>query len=222
MVKMGSDLFSIVDLDLIDYAAALEHQKLIFSNVKSGARNSTLILCQHDPVITLGRKANKKNILVSQDELLKKGIPVFEIERGGDITYHGPGQLMAYPIFNLNHFKKDIHFFLRGLEEVVIELLSDFGVIAVRRPGLTGVWVGGRKISSIGIAIRNWITFHGLSINIMDDDMPNYRLVRPCGMDIEMVSLEEILGRKVEINSLKAGLGQKFLNVFLGAHNSIG
>ena len=143
---MGSDLFSILDLGLIDYATALEYQKLIFSDVKNGARNSTLILCQHNPVITLGRQASKKNILVGQEELQKKGIPLFETERGGDITCHGPGQLVAYPIFNLNHFKKDIHFFLRGLEEVVIDLLSDFGVIAVRRPGLTGVLIGGRKI----------------------------------------------------------------------------
>jgi lipoate-protein ligase B len=234
---MGSDLFfnqfcprknksdpilSILDLGLIDYPVALEYQRSVFAGVKSGARNSTLILCQHDPVITLGRQANKKNILVSQDELLKKRISVFEIERGGDITYHGPGQLMAYPIFNLNHFKKDIHFFLRGLEEAVIDLLSDYGITAVRRPGLTGVWVGNRKISSIGIAIRNWITFHGLSINIHNEDMSNYRLIRPCGMDIEMVSLEALLGRQVEISSLKVGLAEKFLNVFLGAPNSIG
>jgi len=213
---MEPEAFSILDLGLIDYAAALEYQKAVFSDVKSRTRNSTLIICRHNPVITLGRQASRKNILAGEEELRKKKVPVFEIERGGDITYHGPGQLMAYPIFNLGHFKKDIHFFLRGLEEVVIDLLWDYSVAAARRPGLTGVWIGNRKISSIGIAIRNWVTFHGFSINISNDDLPNYRLIRPCGMDIEMVSLEAVLGKKVEIDSLKAGLVQKFSNLFIG------
>lgn len=205
----------IVDLGLIDYNAALEYQRLVFSEVKKGAYDSCLIICSHNPVITLGRQASRKNILVGKDELQAKGIQLIEVERGGDVTYHGPGQLVVYPVFDLNYFKKDIHFFLRQLEKAAIDFLSDFGIAATRRLGLTGVWFGSKKIASIGICIRNWITFHGMSINIKNDDLKNYSLIRPCGMDIEMVSLETALGRQVEANALKAGLTAKFTNVFL-------
>jgi lipoyl(octanoyl) transferase len=210
----GKPVFKILDLGLVDYKVALEQQKAVFSDVKSGVCKSTLIICRHNPVITLGRQASKKNIRASEGELEEKGIQVFAAERGGDVTYHGPGQLIAYPVFNLSHFKKDIHFFLRQLEEVAIDLLAGFGIIAMRRAGSTGVWVAGRKISSIGIAIRNWITFHGISINIKDDDLVNYRLIRPCGMEIEMVSMEAVLGKELEINSIKPALAQKFADVF--------
>ena len=154
----------IFDLGLVDFKPAWDFQKEIFQAVKNANFSKALILCQHNPVITLGRTANRKNILMDEQELNLKGIQIYEIERGGDVTYHGPGQLTVYPIFNLNFFYKDIHFFLRYLEEVVIELLSDFGVCGLQRPGLTGIWVEKEKIASIGIAIRNWITFHGLSL----------------------------------------------------------
>jgi len=143
-----------------------------------------------------------------------RGIELYEIERGGDVTYHGPGQLTAYPIFNLNYLKKDIHLFLRQLEEVIIDLLSDLGIKSNRRLGLAGVWVNNQKIASIGIAIKNWITFHGLSINIKKSDLNNFRFIRPCGMDIEMASLETILARDIELANLKIKLIYKFRDVF--------
>jgi lipoate-protein ligase B len=214
---MRSELFSILDLGLIDYAVALGTQKAIFADVKSGRRKSTLVVCRHNPVITLGRQANKNNILAGKEELKKRGIEIFEIERGGDITYHGPGQLTAYPIFNLNDFKKDIHFFLRQLEEAAIGLLFDFGVTGTRKPGFTGVWAGDKKIASIGIAISSWVTFHGISININNDDLANFSLIRPCGMDIEMISLETLLGRRVESDTARPVLIEKFINVFSGS-----
>jgi len=203
----------IFDLGLVNFKSAWHIQKAIFKAVKYGNLKDTLILAQHNPVITLGRSANRKNILMDEQELNLKGIQIYEIERGGDVTYHGPGQLTVYPIFNLNHIKKDIHFFLRRLEDVIIEFLGDFGVSGFKRPGLTGVWIGKEKIASIGIAIRNWITFHGLSINIKKNDLDNFSLIKPCGMDMKMTSLEAVLGRNVELSGAKQGLIHKFRRI---------
>lgn len=205
--------FEVFDLGLIDFAKARQFQKELFSGVKAGYLKSGLILCRHYPVITLGRSAKKENILISEQELKARGIQVYEIERGGDVTYHGPGQIIAYPVFNLDFFKKDIRFFLRFLEEIIIDLLGDFGINVERQIGLTGVWVGKRKIASIGIAIRNWITFHGLSINIKANDLQNFKFIRPCGMDIDMTSIETESGRNIEIAGLKENLICKFKEV---------
>lgn len=204
----------VFNLGLIDFKDALQFQKDTFCEVKNKTLESALIVCRHYPVITLGRQADKKNILVNEDELQARGIPVYNIERGGDVTYHGPGQITVYPIFNLNCFKKDVHLFLRQLESVVIELLSDFGITGLRNRGFTGVWVGRQKIASIGVAIKNWITFHGLSLNTGNNDLVNFRLIRPCGMDVEMTSLETLLGREIEAEPLKSVLVEKFINVF--------
>lgn len=210
----------IFDLGLVDYKVARDFQKNTFNLVKLNCLDSALILCQHYPVITLGRtcltpvrQGNLRNILCSEKELRELGIDIYETERAGDVTYHGHGQINVYPIFNLNYFKKDIHWFLRELEEIIIEILSHFGVKGKRLPGLTGVWVDNRKIASIGIAIRNWITFHGLSINIKKDDLENFRLIRPCGMDIVMTSLETILERDIEIDRIKETLIHRFINI---------
>jgi lipoate-protein ligase B len=200
----------IIDLGLVEFKKAWDLQKEIFLRVKSQDMPSALVLCRHYPVITLGRIAKKNNILVSQEELEKMNIQTYEIDRGGDITYHGPGQITAYPIFNLCLIKKDIHFFLRFLEEIVLSLLDDLGVKGKRYPGLTGIWVGRQKIASIGIAIKNWISFHGLSINIKKNDLDNFRLVRPCGMDIKMTSLESVLSREINIDTIKLALIHKF------------
>ncbi len=200
----------IFDLGLIDFRAAWNFQKEVFNEVKKGGVHHALILCRHYPVITLGRRASKRNILIPEEELRLKNIGTYQIERGGDITYHGPGQITAYPIFNLNHLKKDIHWFLRKLEGTIIDFLSEFGIAGQRRMGLTGVWVAGKKIASIGIAIKNWITFHGISINIGKDDLANFGLIRPCGMDIEMVALETILNREIKIDGLKQNLVLSF------------
>jgi lipoate-protein ligase B len=206
--------FEIFDLGLVDFKEFLEFQKGVFGYVKSGSFKSALVLCRHFPVITLGRRALMENIRVSEAELKSKGIQIYSIERGGDVTYHGPGQITAYPIFDLGRLKKDVHLFLRQLEQVVIDLLSDFGIKGIRCSGLTGVWVGKQKIASIGIAIRSWITFHGLSINIKKDDLDNFRLIRPCGMDIEMTSLETVLGREIEAVTIKDILIRRFEDAF--------
>ncbi len=197
-------------MGLVDFKKAWQFQRIIFEEIRNNYFHSALVLCHHYPVITMGRQANKNSIRVSPLELKNRGIYLYEIERAGDVTYHGPGQLTAYPIMNLNYFKKDIHLFLRKLEGVVIDFLADFGISGSRRPGLTGVWIGKQKISSIGIAIKNWITFHGVSVNIKKEDLANFQLIKPCGMDIKMTSLESILNKPVEIDGIKSNFILKF------------
>lgn len=204
----------IFDLGLVDYKKAWDFQKEIFLAVRDNKIKSALISCSHYPVITLGRPADKRNILASPDELGTRGIKTYVIERGGDVTYHGPGQLMLYPLLNLNYFKKDIHWFLRQLEEIALSFLSDFGISPERKNGLTGVWINNKKISSVGIAIRNWITFHGLSLNICEADLPNFGLIRPCGMDIQMTSLDTELHKKIDPAGVKEALLKRFFEVF--------
>lgn len=206
--------FEVFDSGLIDFTRGIEQQKNIFQQIKLGAKVSALIACRHYPVITLGRQTRLDNILISDAGLKLRGIQTCLIERGGDVTYHGPGQLIVYPIFNLGLYKKDINLFLRKLEEILIDTLSCFGIGAVRIKGLTGVWVENKKIASVGIAVKNWITFHGLSLNIKKNDLDNYNLIRPCGMDIKMTSLETVLGRNIEIDAVKVNLISKFRNAF--------
>ena len=206
--------FEVFDLGLIAFSRAWQFQKEVWKAVRNNQIYGALIICHHYPVITLGRLANKNNILISRSELHSRKIPTYEIERGGDVTYHGPGQIIAYPIFNLDYFGKDIHNFLRELEEVVIDLLWDFAVFGRRYPGLTGVWIEKSKIASIGIAIKNWITYHGLSINIKNDDLVNFSSIRPCGMDINMTSLESVLGHEIKMDEVKSRLINNFKERF--------
>lgn len=200
----------IIDLGLVDFVSGLEKQREIFLEVKNGKLHAALILCSHYPVITFGRNASKKNILVSEDELKKMKISLYHAERGGDVTYHGPGQIMVYPIVNLSRFNKDIHLFLRCIEKTVMDLLSILGVPVLKREGFRGVWVNEDKIASIGIAIKNWITFYGASINIKKDDLANFRIIRPCGMDIRMTSLESVLNRDIRVEEVKGKVIEKF------------
>jgi len=209
--------FEVFDWGLVEYSRALSLQKEAYFKVKEGNPESALIICSHYPVITIGRLGERKNLLVSEEELLLRAVSLFWVERGGDITYHGPGQLTAYPIFNLACLKKDIHFFLRNLEEVALCFLMGLGIKGQRLPGLTGVWLGDKKIASVGIAVKNWITYHGLTINIKSNDLENFRLIRPCGMDVEMTCAEEALGRELEMCVLKKRLIEKFQEVFCPA-----
>jgi len=205
----------IIDLGLIDFRRAWYFQREVFKGVKAGIIPSTLVFCQHNPVITLGSRGKREHINVGLAELELRGIEIYEIERGGDVTYHGLGQIVVYPIFNLRHLKKDVHWFLRKLEDVMVDFLSDFGARGVRRFGLTGVWVNDRKIASIGVAIKDWITFHGISINIKKSTLDNFRLIKPCGMEVEVTSLESVLGRIITIEQAKKGLLEQFKRAFL-------
>lgn len=206
--------FEVIDLGLIDYSKAFCLQKETLLQIRSGLKSSTLILCSHYPVITKGRNALNANLLAGKEELRKRGICVYDVERGGDITYHGPGQLIAYPVFDLNEHRKDIRLFLRNLEESALSFLKKLGIRGERRDGLTGCWIGTQKIASIGISVRNWITFHGLSINIKRNDLENFQLIRPCGLDVKMTCAEEALGKEFDIDTLKETLTESFREVF--------
>ncbi len=202
----------IVDLGTVDYADSLKVQKDALLMVKRGA-GEKIFFCSHYPVITCGRSANSANILVSQEILLSKKISKFTSERGGDVTYHGPGQLTVYPILNLARLKKDIHFYLRFLEESIIDFLIHYGIKGKQLAGATGVWVNQKKIASVGIAIRGWVSFHGFSVNIKKEDMPNFDLIRPCGMDIRMTSLEECTQKNISIDEAKPKLAESLRRV---------
>lgn len=200
----------IIDLGLADYFSVWNLQKDILVKVINNDLIAALILCRHPPVITLGRKASMASLKVDLSEIRAKGIKFYNIDRGGDVTYHGPGQLTVYPIINLHYFKKDIHWFLRELESLVISSLDDFNLRCRRREGLTGVWLQNKKIASIGIAIRHWVTYHGLSVNIKRGDLANFNLIRPCGMDIKVTSLEDVLGKDVNMEEVKSRLLYRF------------
>lgn len=203
---------SILDLGAIDYFAAFQKQKELFQQIKSGAIGSALIFCRHYPVVTFGRRANIANLKVDSQDLSRRGIALYPADRGGDVTYHGPGQLVVYPLVRLEVFNKDIHYFLRWLEQRVILVLAELGIDSCVKEGLTGVWVKEAKICSIGIAVRNWISYHGLALNVAKDDLANFSLIRPCGMDVKMTSLETILNRKVEFGDLQEKIIRRFEN----------
>lgn len=187
-----------VDLGLVPYAHTLEVQRAAArARLSGGLRDDVLLLVEHPPVVTLGRAAQKAHVVVPRDLLATRGVEVFEVERGGDVTFHGPGQLVGYPIFDLRGHKQDLHWYLRQLEEALILALQTYGVRAWRNAGFTGVWVGPerpRKIASIGVHARDWVTWHGFALNVTTD-LSFFELIVPCGIqDVEMTSLARETG----------------------------
>ncbi|MFQ5681042.1 MAG: lipoyl(octanoyl) transferase LipB [Candidatus Omnitrophota bacterium] len=206
--------FGICDLGLIDYRKAYDIQRGIVVRISQGRARSKLLFCRHRDVFTLGRGAKTGNILASSRYLSAKGISVVRVDRGGDVTYHGPGQLTVYPIFDLGRWVKDIRIFLRALEQVIIGALGRFGVCGYTIEGRRGVWVAGKKIASIGIAVRRWITYHGLSLNV-GKDLRYFSRINPCGMPgVKMISLEGILGRDVGISEVRSAMQEEFRRQF--------
>ncbi|MFH1655435.1 MAG: lipoyl(octanoyl) transferase LipB [Candidatus Omnitrophota bacterium] len=209
-----SNLCQLVDLGVVDYSYAYEYQKQTLDKIRYSSGPDTLILCQHPNTFTQGRSSKYNNILISQNEMQQFRTDFYKVDRGGDITYHGPGQLVVYPIFDLSRFKKDLRYFLRSLEEVIIKFLRLYNIDTGRKLGLTGVWAGDEKIASIGIAVKKWITYHGLAINI-NSDLKYFSFIRPCGLDVEMTSVSKILNKEVEIDKkLKQNLLNKFEEIF--------
>lgn len=177
------------DLGLVPYGEALDLQRQLCDDRIAGRIGDTLLLLEHPPVMTLGRGWKQSSLPIEPEALRRRGIEVFDIERGGDVTYHGPGQLVGYPILQLQDHKPDLHWYLRQLEGALIAALGSLGIPAQRRDGLTGVWAGTRKIASIGIHVRQWVTFHGFALNVTTDLSP-FSLIIPCGIpDVEMTSV---------------------------------
>jgi len=202
------------DLGLVSWDDAYALQQRLVSARKAGAIDDVLLFCQHPHVITLGRAANQKNLLASEHVLRQKGVELRETNRGGDITYHGPGQIVGYPILNLDRIRRDVHWYVRTLEGAMIRASADFGVSAYRIPGKTGIWVqppGGipeEKLAAIGVHISRWITSHGFAYNVATD-LRYFDLIVPCGIaDRKATSLEKILHRNVALDEVRPRLAQ--------------
>jgi lipoate-protein ligase B len=173
-----------------------------------------LLLLEHPPVITAGRSARPTDLRASAEELTRLEVDVVAVNRGGRLTYHGPGQLVGYPVLDLTAYRADVHWYMRQLEEVLIRVLGGLGVEAGRQPGQTGVWVGDRKIASIGVAIRRWVTAHGFALNVAPD-MKHFELLQPCGLSPErMLSLAELLVARPPMESLARMVAEAFAPVF--------
>ncbi len=196
---------NLLDLGRREYGQVWEIQKQLLAARASDKISDTLVLVEHEPVITLGRKTTPENFR-PQD------IPVFQVERGGNATFHGPGQLVGYPIIKLAD--PDVHKFVRQLEEVIIRTATDFEVTAGRKEGHTGVWSGGKKLASIGVAVTNWVTFHGFALNV-NTDLSYFRLIKPCGLDPEaMTSMEKLSSRQFSMQAVKEKVVKNFSDVF--------
>ena len=204
----------ILDLGIIDYSEALKIQRELVNKRKADEIPDSILVVEHPPVFTIGRGGSRKNLLVEEEYLSKQGIAVMNVDRGGDITFHSPGQLVIYPILDLKKRTKDLHKYLRDLEEVVIGFLNVYDVIGRRFDGATGIWVQDRKIASIGIAAKDWVTYHGLSVNI-NNDTRFFSMINPCGIkDLKVTSLKSILGREVQQGLAKRILLDEFNNIF--------
>ena len=217
--------FHFTDWGLIPYAAAYEKQKELFEQAlqaKSNGQkvNNTLIFCEHPHVITVGKNGKMSNLLYPENILKEKGVSLFHIDRGGDITYHGPGQLVVYPIFDLDSFHLGLKAYIHLLEEAVIKLLAGYNIKAERLQGATGVWLDTdnpqktRKICAIGVRSNRYITMHGLALNI-NTDLNYFRLINPCGfIDKGVTSMQTELGKEIDLNAIKARLLKIFEDIF--------
>lgn len=207
---------NVVDLGRMDYGQALALQESILARRIRGEVPDTLLLVEHPPVLTVGRRGSSSNILVSTDMLKTMGVEVYDISRGGDVTYHGPGQLVGYPIMDLGNMGKDIKDFVWKVEEVFIRLLKqEYGIHAERdEKKYTGVWVGKDKITAIGIAVKKWVTMHGFAFNV-NTDLSHFNWIVPCGItDKGVTSLEKILGQAVDFQRLSQKVAEAFCQVF--------
>lgn len=205
---------SYYDLGTIDYKTAWDLQKHIVDLRYMKEIDDVLLLLEHPHTYTLGKTAHRENLICDDEYLKKNHISVYDIDRGGDITYHGKGQIVGYPIFDLNDWVKDTHKYLRALEEVIIKTCADYNLHTERIPGLTGVWIDSRKIAAIGIKVSRWITMHGFAFNI-NTDLNLYKGIIPCGItDKEVTSLKIELGKEINLNEVKLKILENVKEVF--------
>jgi lipoyl(octanoyl) transferase len=203
-----------IDLGLIDYKKAWDLQKEFFVLRYKKLIPDLLLLLEHPHTYTLGRTADTAHLIGSKEYLSENKISVYDIDRGGDITYHGPGQIVGYPIIDLNDWYKDTHKYLRGLEEVIIKTCAEYGITGERDPEHTGVWVGNRKIAAIGIKVSRWITMHGFAFNI-NSDLSYFGGIIPCGIsDKGVTSMLEETGQETNISEVKSKLVRNFKEFF--------
>jgi lipoyl(octanoyl) transferase len=209
-------LLEVRHLGTLEYQAGLDLQRQLVEARKIGRIPDQLLLLEHPPVITLGvkRRHDRSNILEAPETLAGMGIAVFDSGRGGDVTYHGPGQLVGYPIIDLKPDRCDVHRYVRDLEEVLIAAVSDFGITAGRIAGLTGVWVGQDKLAAIGVRISQWVTSHGFALNVRPD-LAHFRLIVPCGIaDKGVTSMDRLLGTAVSMAAVEEAISRSFGRIF--------
>ncbi len=209
-----SESITVEDWGRTDYDTALEKQKAYVQQRLAGERGDTLVFTEHNPVYTTGlRKGAESNLIWDSKQLANKGIVVHKTNRGGDITYHGPGQLTGYPIIHLEKLK-DLRKFLELTEDFLIAVCEQFGLESGRREGKTGIWIEDRKIAAIGVAVKSWVTYHGFALNV-STDLSHFSGIVPCGItDGTVTSLEKELGFHVEMDEVKRIVAQSFKNVF--------
>ena len=203
-------------LGVVSYADGLELQKQLVEQRRRGEIPDQLLLLEHPPVITLGVKSrnDRSHVIATEETLEAEGVEVFETGRGGDVTYHGPGQLVGYPILDLKPDRCDVHKYVRDLEEVMIRTAASFGVTAGRIPGLTGAWVGQEKLAAIGVRIARWVTSHGFAFNV-NTSLQHFDFIVPCGItDRGVTSLERLLGRPVPMAEVETAIENAFRDVF--------
>jgi lipoyl(octanoyl) transferase len=202
----------VLEAGRVDYPAALELQRRLTAERKQGLIPDHLLLLEHPHTITLGRNARQANVLASDEVLARAGVGVFETDRGGDVTYHGPGQLVGYPILDLREWKRDVGAYVRAIEQVLIDTLGDYRIEAGRIAGLTGVWVDGRKVAAIGVHISRWVTSHGFALNV-STDLDYFRYIVPCGLTRPVTSMAE-LGVRATLEEVSRRLAVHFGRIF--------
>lgn len=210
MTKKGYCL----ELGIEEYGAMFKFQEQLNEARRNGIIPDTVIFLEHHPCFTIGRSGTKDHILVNEAKLKLEGIKVYETDRGGDVTYHGPGQLVCYPIIDLNNYGRDVHSYARNMEEIIIRTLDRFGIKASRKPEYPGVWVGPAKIAAEGIAMRNWVTQHGVALNVFPN-MYHFSLIIPCGItSYGVTSMEALLGYREELTTVRQEMRQQFSQLF--------
>ncbi len=201
---------------VIDYGRSCAFQEELVAQLRAAAEPETvyLLLVRHRPIVTMGRSSSASNILATREELAAAGIEIQPCSRGGDVTYHGPGQIVGYPIVPLRGAEQDVIAYLRRLEEVIIAALGDFSIVAGRRDGFTGVWVGQEKICAIGIGVRGWVTYHGFALNV-DPDFSHFAVIHPCGIrDRSVTAMRHCLGHPIDEAEVEEALIRRFVEVF--------
>ena len=216
--NIATNIIDILDLGLSPFKEVWDLQKELVKKRQNGQIKDTLILAEHEPVYTLGKNANENHILQNSP----RDVKTYQIERGGDVTFHGPGQLVGYPIMDLHNYNKSISCYMRSLEQLIIDTLAEFRVTAERKDGLTGVWVGDEKIAALGVRVTRWITMHGFALNV-SPDLTYYSGIIPCGIfEYGVTSMAKHLTDQVAVDSVKQVLIEKFMNQFQTAESMIG
>ena len=214
----ATNIIDILDLGLSPFKEVWDLQKELVKKRQYGQIKDTLILAEHEPVYTLGKNANENHILQNSP----RDVKTYQIERGGDVTFHGPGQLVGYPIMDLHNYNKSISCYMRSLEQLIIDTLAEFRVTAERKDGLTGVWVGDEKIAALGVRVTRWITMHGFALNV-SPDLTYYSGIIPCGIfEYGVTSMAKQLTIEVAVDSVKQVLIEKFMNQFQTVESMIG